>query len=408
MRIGVAGPFNPACVREYIKEENVPEFNANASSVNIYVKSLIEMKNHVIIFTCDQDAKRSYVLNGSNIRIYCISRNFRFKGLGRFRVHYRICECIRNEIQNLDVLHAEWTYEYAMAARCFAKQIPTFCSVRDWCPYLLSAAKGWKDKYYWLMSYYMFCKVMECRDMRFIANSEYTKNQINNAYPEHEVKTIPNPIESKYILKDTKVYPDEKKFVSISYALHEPRKNIRKLLQAFQLYLNKKEMGRGAELLLIGKYDADWKNELESVGLLNGVRLLGAMSHKDIFGVLDGCSCLVHPSLEETFGNILLEAMCRRVPCIGGDKSGAVPQVLGYGACGILCDVEKPESIADAMIKIDDIALVDRIVEEGTKRLLESYADNIVARMHMGLFEAKDTIWKQKKKSDNSLSLKKN
>ena len=85
-------------------------------------------------------------------------------------------------------------------------------------------------------------------------------------------------------------------------------------------------------------------------------------------------------------GNILLEGMCRRVPCIGGKDSGAVPQVLGDGKYGVLCDVTDPRSIYEAMKKIEDPILYQSIVKESTEYLLREFPDIVVAQKHIELF----------------------
>ena len=140
------------------------------------------------------------------------------------------------EISSLDILHAEWTYEYAYAMLPFVYQKKVYCSVRDWCPYLLSIAKGWHEKVYWKTSYFMFKKIMQEHRIHFIANSNYTKERITGDYPKNDVTIIPNPIQRSFICDSRDNYPDHPVFVSISQSLQNTRKNYKKLLEAFQLY----------------------------------------------------------------------------------------------------------------------------------------------------------------------------
>ena len=142
-----------------------------------------------------------------------------------------------------------------------------------------------------------------------------------------------------------------------------------------------------AKLILIGNYTDDWKAQMYNENLLENVELKGKLPHDAIFKILDNASCLIHPSLQESFGNIFLEAMSRRVPCIGGINSGAVPQVLENGKYGILCDVTKPQSILEAMLKIDDKDYIMDIVNKSTSYLQNTYSDIIVAKQHIELFQ---------------------
>jgi glycosyltransferase involved in cell wall biosynthesis len=61
---------------------------------------------------------------------------------------------------------------------------------------------------------------------------------------------------------------------------------------------------------------------------------------------------LVHPSLEESFGNTLVEAMAQWTPVVGGEASGAVPWVLDGGKAGLLTDVTEPASLATSIRRI--------------------------------------------------------
>lgn len=385
MRIGIAGPFNPYCVADYFdKDTSLPNVNITASSVNTYVRALLEKGHDIVVFTTDSTSDRTKVYIGKNITIYCLHNRFKIRGFTRYRMHGRIRNCVKRELNNLDILHAEWTYEYAYALLPFVSIKPVFCSVRDWCPYLLTLAKGRKEQYYWKMSYYMFKKVMKENRVRFIANSDYTYKSIKDAYPQNNVDIIPNPIQRSFIREQRDDYPEKPVFVSISQSIQNIRKNYKTLLKAFQQYLVKHP---DARLILIGWYSEEWKASMDEEQLLRNVELKGSMNHDEIFEVLDKSSCMIHPSLEETFGNILLEAMCRRIPCIGGEASGAVPQVLGFGKYGLLCDITNPSSIVSAMEEVSKL-IAPGFADRCTKYLLDTYADNVVADMHLALFNA--------------------
>jgi glycosyltransferase involved in cell wall biosynthesis len=80
----------------------------------------------------------------------------------------------------------------------------------------------------------------------------------------------------------------------------------------------------------------------------------------------------VSPSLEESFGMVFVEAMRFGVPCIGGEKSGAVPWVMGDG--GVVCDVTKPEKLAECIERvIGDTKLRRRLGECGRRRVKEMF-----------------------------------
>ena len=384
MRICVAGPFDPSGIPEFFPEgTQIPHINATASSVTAYVSGLVRLGHEVTVITSDPFRKDTAELKGKGLTVVILPGRFRIRGFGRYRMHRRIAKCIEERLGSFDVIHAQWTYEFALAAKSFVGRVPVFCSVRDWCPYLVTLAKGVKNRYYWRMSRAMFEKVMAEKGMGFIANSEYTREQILGAYPENAVTLIPNPILERFIITNREGYPSSPVFVSISQSLSNVRKNYLALLKAFSLFLRERP---DAKLVLIGSYPEEWRADMEARGLLENVELSGSLSHDEVFAVLDKATCLVHPSLEETFGNILLEAMARRVVCIGGESSGAVPQVLGNGKYGLLCDVKDPASIADAMRRSLESGISVGLVDAATEHLIDNYTETKVAERHIKLF----------------------
>lgn len=385
MLIGVAGPFNPQSVKEYFPENTeLPDINRTASSVNAYVNGLLKNGHQVVVFTTYPFDGKSYKIVGNRISICFISTKFKVHAFGRARMGKKIARAIKENNDGIDVLHAQWTYEFALAALHFKGEKPLFCSVRDWCPYIMTLSEGFMEKYYWTMSYFIFKKVMKGDSFKFIANSEYTKSQIVGDYPQKDVAIIPNPIDSKFILNTRTSYSENPVFISISYSVASPRKNNIKLLEAFHIYHSENP---NASLILIGACPEDLKKNLEEKGLLEGVILKGLQDHDEVIRLIDESTCLVHPAIEETFGNILLEGMCRRVPCIGGAEAGAVPQVLGYGKYGVLCDVTNAQSIYNAMKKIEDPDLFQRLVNDSTEYLLREFPDTVVAQKHIELFK---------------------
>ncbi len=397
MRVGIVGPFNPAFVADYLEEIDIPFINGAATAVNTLVREFIEQGHTVKVFTLHSLLPNTYrILHGKNIDIYLIPSGIMPKVLGdcqlvmgQFYLSKRITKVIRENIGTLDVLHAHWTYEYARAASLLSGMIPVFDTVRDWCPYQLSIMRG-RNRLDWQLKSITFRKVMADGNITFIANSAYTYKKIKESYPDKDVPIIPNPIDKKWILDEKKVNVKHK-IVSIATGLLSPRKNIGTLMEAFSLY--KRDFPE-AELHLVGCYDEQNETfkQWKASGWFNGVTLHGSMPHDELAELLDQMSCLVHPSVEETFGNILMEAMSRCVPCIGGEDAGAVPDVLGLGLYGLVCDIHNSNAIYEAMLKINRPEVSQQIAEDATKMLKENYSSDIIANKHIELFEGKNNI----------------
>lgn len=104
-------------------------------------------------------------------------------------------------------------------------------------------------------------------------------------------------------------------------------------------------------------------------GLVGRVRLLGQLP--ELGGLFSGIDALVHPSLEEGFGQVVVEAMlagCRVV----ATTAGGLPEVVG--ACGELVVPGDADALAVGMLRV-----LDRPAGEGVARAREFGVDRMVA-----------------------------
>lgn len=111
-----------------------------------------------------------------------------------------------------------------------------------------------------------------------------------------------------------------------------PRKNVESLIYAFA---DLGAVARDAELLIIGggdkRYEQFLRNEVSRLSLDN-VRFAGFLNGEEKDKALASCSILVMPSEFENFGNVVLEGLIRRIPCIA--TTGAPWSDLNTHKCG--------------------------------------------------------------------------
>ena len=384
MKIAIVSPFNPRELSSYYyKKDNVIDTGIKASSVHAYVHGLLQLGHSVTVFTYTTGYDgRTVEYTGNNIRVFllCLKRSYL-----RTYSAYKLREIIRPHANEFDVIHAEWTYDYAYSVIPFAKKVPTFCSVRDWYPYLKSLSTGVCSKINMSILGFYFKKVMRENNIIKISNSSYTSQMLRDYLGKDNIPLIPNPVKSDLIISQRKSPISERiVFTSIAISLSDSRKNIRKLILAFEKFHAKYS---NSELNLIGGDFDTLKNEFCSEKN-EGLNFYGQLSHDKVIEELDNSTAMIHPSLEETFGNIFLEASARCIPTIGGYKSGAVPQVLEYGRSGILCDVEDENSIFNAMcLVVEDPDYVDIITKRASLNIKNIYANENICKLHINLFE---------------------
>jgi glycosyltransferase involved in cell wall biosynthesis len=106
--------------------------------------------------------------------------------------------------------------------------------------------------------------------------------------------------------------------------------------------------------------------ELNDPDLVNHIILTGYVSNTELPAIYSQALIMLYPSLRESFGIPVLEAMACGVPVITSNTS-SLPEVADDAA--VLVDPNKPEEIAGAISRlIEDSALCNELVEKGYRQ----------------------------------------
>ena len=98
-----------------------------------------------------------------------------------------------------------------------------------------------------------------------------------------------------------------------------------------------------------GPYKPNLRALATSLSINEGVDFLGYKS--DITEVLSTLDILVLPSLHETFGLILVEAMSQKVAVVAS-RTGGIPEIIEDGKTGLLTTPGDPHDIAEKIIRL--------------------------------------------------------
>jgi len=144
----------------------------------------------------------------------------------------------------------------------------------------------------------------------------------------------------------------------------DPKKNTKRAIKAYSDFL--KQTGLDVKFVMLD-YDRPelekLLNEIGDMDLINQIILTGYVVNTDLPAIYCQCELFLYPSLRESFGIPMLEAMGCGVPVITSNTS-SMPEVAGDAA--IIIDPFKPEEITDAMIKIlSDKELKDDLISKG-------------------------------------------
>jgi len=147
----------------------------------------------------------------------------------------------------------------------------------------------------------------------------------------------------------------------------DPKKNTKGTLKAFSDFL--KQSKSDYKLVMLDYDTKELKKLLDEIGdkqLMNHIVLTGYVVNTDLPAIYSQSTIFLYPSLRESFGIPMLEAMACGVPVITSNTS-SMPEVSG-GAAHIV-DPYKPEEITEGMLKIlSDKDYSENLCKKGIER----------------------------------------
>ena len=195
---------------------------------------------HVSVYSFDFEITVPVTLKGPLLTLY----------YGPYRQKHRMWDFIKLErkfIQDIirhdnpDIVHAHWTYEFALGALASGK--PTLITVRDWAPTIFRL----KTDHYRFGRLLMACATF-FKGSNFIANSPYIQKCLKN-YLRKDVPVIPNALDEALFYKGERYLNTSRPaIVSVNNGFAK-RKNVKSLMRAYRLI--KKEIP-ACRLMLIG------------------------------------------------------------------------------------------------------------------------------------------------------------
>ncbi|MCS4155843.1 glycosyltransferase involved in cell wall biosynthesis [Salinibacter ruber] len=174
-----------------------------------------------------------------------------------------------------------------------------------------------------------------------------------------------------------------------------PKKNLRRLIEAFARYRAHAPSGREWELVLLG--DGPNRNAVEEVIDTEGVREsvhLPGFKQYDVLPVFYGLAgAFVHASTREQWGLVVNEAMACGLPVLVSDRCGCALDLVDEGGNGFTFDPYDPSALARLMVRVahgdvdrERMGAVsqDIIAEWGPERFATGLRKATEAALHAG------------------------
>jgi len=348
LTIGLIGPIETAAFKDILPpplDKPYPQ-GLGGSPVNLMARELHQRGYNLILYSLDRDVNTEMTIKGERLTIH----------YGPY-TRKRARNFFANEIKWLkqailkhpsDILHAHWTYEFALAAQATglphlvtAHDAPFKIIRLDHSPYrivrtLMACKAIWKTRYLSVVSPHVADHLQNLmfyrRPTRVITNGlpESSFNRIRSVKPDFAPPTFTTILVGWSVLKNAKA-----------------------AIQAFALVRQHQPYCR---LLMFGtdhgpgEAAEQWA---KSQGLQEGIEFIGQLPYEQLMQrVCNETDIIVHPALEESQGMALIESMAMGIPVIGGQNSGAVPWTLNNGKAGMLVDITQPKQIAEAMLHL--------------------------------------------------------
>ena len=211
------------------------------------------------------------------------------------------------------------------------------------------------------------------RAARIIAVSEYTKRELMKFFhvPEEKIAVVPMGYKKVCKVRETQVRLPEKFFLFVGVV--KERKNVLRIFEAFSEF-KKLHSQSGYKLAIGGKSEGTYfekvKSFSEEKGIASDIVWLGFLNDGELSYVYRRARTLLFPSIVESFGFPVLEAMSCGLPVITSDFGG--PSEIGSGNSALLVDPYNANSISKVMEKIAfDDNLREKLIQSGRKRAEE-------------------------------------
>jgi glycosyltransferase involved in cell wall biosynthesis len=193
--------------------------------------------------------------------------------------------------------------------------------------------------------------------------SEFSRRDIIETYavdPERVIVTpAAAPTHFKPVVDETELEKIRERYgISANYLLSlgsiQPRKNLTRLIEAFQWLRTSRPASQLPQLVIAGKrgwLDDEVFRAAQRDGLNESVKFIGYVPEEDLPGLYSGAMCFVYPSYFEGFGLPVLEAMQCGAPVIAGNQT-SLPEVAGDAA--LLFDPFDTRALGEAIARVID------------------------------------------------------
>jgi glycosyltransferase involved in cell wall biosynthesis len=229
-----------------------------------------------------------------------------------------------------------------------------------------------------------------------VTNSQSTEEELalRMGTPRSKMRLIYEAVDESFSHEDLSVaaaalkarFAFDRPFLLFASVLYE-YKNLRTLIDAFARLVD--ERGWPGRLVVAGhdleRDQPEYERQASRRGVADRVVLLGGVVVPTLRTLYSAASVFVYPSLSETFGKPLVEAMRCGTPVVAS-RAGSIPEIAGDAA--LLVDPLDNHEMADAIYSVlADAQLRARLVAAGSRRCQDFSWPRVIDGFHRVITE---------------------
>jgi len=373
----LCGPANP---NELFSSQKTQLFLglSGATVLTELAKGLVNLGIFVTVVTTSDSVDKVWIRSNGLCKVYVLPhrKRAREKALDFFKAERDQIKRLINEL-DCDIVHAHWTYEFALGALSSNKTV--LVTAHD-SPF--TVFRHMPDAYRFFRLLLAWIVRLKTLNLSAVSNKTKQKWQRQMLWKK-PIEIIPN---SSSFVSKSKIHIKSNATKVLAITEDNKIKNVETLILAWTLVL---KVMPNATLDLVGHGLAKgdrlekWATEY---GYNKSIHWHGFLDKTSVLKSISDTDILVQPSREESFGLTLIEAMGLGIPVIGGLKSGAVPETIGEA--GLLININNPFEIADTIILLlRNPEFREKLGKTGKLRVKHNFSRKHVTDKYVSLYK---------------------
>jgi glycosyltransferase involved in cell wall biosynthesis len=381
MKLAMCGPIETEPLRRYLPHggADLPT-GLGGSPVVALTRAAVEAGWDVTVFSLDESLERERVASGPGLKV-CMGP---FRARGRARDLFKaereyLAAAIRRE--RPEVVHAHWTYEFALGAMEGGQ--PVVVTAHDRPLRILR----WDRSPYRMVRTVMAGMVARRARWLTAVSAGVAEHFTRFFLRRGGVPVIANALEPEWFEGEGRKGGTERFVFASALTGWGPLKNGATLLEAFaqvrraipRVQLRLFGYGHGK-----GEAAEQWAR---LHGFAEGVDFMGQCERGKLRAQLREVDALVHPSLEESCAMVVAEAMALQVPVIAARNSGSLAETVGDGRAALLVDCRTAGALAGGMTRLAAHPdLCEELARKGRAAVATEYSTESVLEQYRELY----------------------